>query len=163
MMCSTVHGAFVAKAPRIQALCGGPLEQHATTVHCSPVQQVSARACAQCYFKRWASGNGTVVQVLLVWLVYVYLAMAARESLLLMNGSNIRPWWIWHHYLSALTCLIWLSLPVDSPLLQQCMRGWLAWSVLQGVLMIFQNMCARCLRLLIAMAVAPAGRALLLL
>jgi TMPIT-like protein len=81
------------------------------------------------------------MQVLLVCLIYLYLAMASRESLLLLNGSNIRPWWIWHHYLSALTCIIVLTLPVDSTTLQQFMKGWLQWTVLQGILMILQNMC----------------------
>jgi TMPIT-like protein len=82
------------------------------------------------------------VQALLVYLIYFYMAMASRESLLLLNGSNIRSWWIWHHYLSALTCIIVLTLPVDSPTLQRFMSGWLQWTVLQAILMLAQNMCA---------------------
>ena len=77
-----------------------------------------------------------------MWLIYVYLAMASRESLLLLNGSNIRSWWIRHHYLSALTCIIVLTLPVDSAQLQHFVKGWLQWTVLQAVLMLLQNMCA---------------------
>lgn len=36
--------------------------------------------------------------------------MTVREHILVVNGSNIRPWWIIHHYLSiflAGTLLIW--------------------------------------------------------
>ena len=82
------------------------------------------------------------VQAFLVYMVYVYMAMAARESVLLLNGSNIRSWWIWHHYLAALTCIITLALPVDSHSLQSYVEGWLHWTILQALLMILQNMCA---------------------
>lgn len=71
--------------------------------------------------KRNALSDGLVLhlysgqQIYLVWLSYVYLALALRENVLIVNGSNIRSWWILHHYLSILACLIMLALPVDSP------------------------------------------------
>lgn len=83
-----------------------------------------------------------MLQAFLVYMVYVYMAMAARESVLLLNGSNIRSWWIWHHYIAALTCIITLALPVDSHSLQSYVEGWLHWTILQALLMILQNMCA---------------------
>ena len=82
------------------------------------------------------------MQMFLVYMIYFYTAMACRESLLLLNGSNIRSWWIWHHYLAGLTCLITLTLPTDSAALQSFVKGWLQWTVLQAILMILQNMCA---------------------
>lgn len=74
-------------------------------------------------------------------MIYVYIAMASREGILLLNGSSIRPWWIWHHYISALTCIIFLMMPVDSPAVQRYVEGWLHWSVAQAVLMLAQNRC----------------------
>lgn len=46
--------------------------------------------------------------------LYHYSTMTVREHILVINGSNIRPWWIVHHYLSILaagTLLIWPSGP----------------------------------------------------
>eukprot|EP00892_Ulva_mutabilis_P003293 jgi/Ulvmu1/1335/UM011_0063.1 len=79
------------------------------------------------------------VQVFLVFMVYVYTSMAAREGVLLLNGSRIRHWWLWHHYLSAATCVITLTLPVDSPAVQRFVEGWLHWTVAQAALMLAQN------------------------
>ena len=75
-------------------------------------------------------------------MVYVYISMAAREGVLLLNGSRIRHWWLWHHYISALTCVITLTLPVDSPAVQRFVEGWLHWTVAQAALMLAQNQCA---------------------
>ena len=75
-------------------------------------------------------------------MIYVYIAMASREGVLLLNGSSIRPWWIWHHYLAAFTCIIFLMMPVDSPAVQRYVEGWLHWTVAQAVLMLAQNRCA---------------------
>lgn len=75
-------------------------------------------------------------------MIYVYIAMASREGILLLNGSSIRSWWIWHHYLAAFTCIIFLMMPVDSPAVQRYVEGWLHWTVAQAVLMLAQNRCA---------------------
>lgn len=43
-------------------------------------------------------------------LIYFYMVLALRENVLLANGSNIKPWWINHHYISiaiATTFLTW--------------------------------------------------------
>jgi hypothetical protein len=34
------------------------------------------------------------IQLFLCWLLYFYTAAALRESVLRMNGSHIRPWWV---------------------------------------------------------------------
>lgn len=72
-------------------------------------------------------------------MVYVYIAFAARESVLLMNGSNIRSWWIVHHYFSALVCVVTLALPVDSHSVQDYTASWLLWTMFQAVLILAQN------------------------
>lgn len=41
--------------------------------------------------------------------------MALRESVLLVNGSHIRSWWISHHIWSAAGSLLMLALPISSP------------------------------------------------
>jgi hypothetical protein len=55
------------------------------------------------------------IQAYFAWLCYFYVAMALRESVLLVNGSHIRPWWISHHIWSAAGSLLMLSLPISSP------------------------------------------------
>eukprot|EP00210_Caulerpa_lentillifera_P005642 g5395.t1 len=79
------------------------------------------------------------VQLFLTWLCYLYIALALRENVLIVNGSNIRSWWITHHYLSTLTCLLMLSLPIDSPAFTVFCQRFLRWSALQGVVMLVQN------------------------
>jgi len=38
-------------------------------------------------------------------------SLALRENILKVNGSNIRPWWITHHYLSAFMSVVLLTWP----------------------------------------------------
>ncbi|CAD7703039.1 unnamed protein product [Ostreobium quekettii] len=79
------------------------------------------------------------VQVFLVWLAYVYTAAALRENILVVNGSNIRGWWITHHYLSLVTCIIMLTIPVDSQAWTMFCPKFLRWTVFQAVVMMVQN------------------------
>ena len=79
------------------------------------------------------------IQMFLTWLCYCYIALALRENVLYVNGSNIRSWWIAHHYLSMLTCLLLLSLPVDSPAFTMFCGKLLRWSAFQGIVMLVQN------------------------
>lgn len=55
------------------------------------------------------------IQAYFAWLCYFYVAMALRESVLMVNGSHIRPWWISHHIWSAVGSLLMLALPISSP------------------------------------------------
>lgn len=79
------------------------------------------------------------IQLFLTWLCYIYISLALRENVLYVNGSNIRGWWIVHHYISIVTCLILLSLPVDSPAFTTFCGSFLKWSALQGVVMVVQS------------------------
>lgn len=56
----------------------------------------------------------TGVQLYLLWLTYFYLAAALRETVLMVNGSNIKGWWIKHHCWSAGCALLMLGLSVYS-------------------------------------------------
>ncbi|PSC69322.1 transmembrane 120-like protein isoform B [Micractinium conductrix] len=78
-------------------------------------------------------------QMFLCWLLYFYTASALRESVLKVNGSHIRPWWIHHHYWSVATCMLMLSLPVDSPSVVRSVHTFLWWAVLQGAVIVMQN------------------------
>jgi hypothetical protein len=79
------------------------------------------------------------VQFFLCWLLFFYTATALRESVLKVNGSKIRPWWIQHHYWSMATCVLMLSLPIDSPAVVQACKRFLWWAMLQGFVMVLQN------------------------
>eukprot|EP00741_Cyanophora_paradoxa_P019488 tig00021127_g18812.t1 len=48
-----------------------------------------------------------------IFLVYYYSTLALRENILRMNGSNIKTWWIRHHYLS-LVCVFAICMWPDS-------------------------------------------------
>jgi hypothetical protein len=85
-----------------------------------------------------------LLQLFCMFMLYVFIAMATREGVLLLNGSAIRPWWIWHHYISAFTCVLFIMMPVDSPAVQRYVEGWLHWTVFQAVLMLAQNRSASC-------------------
>ncbi|KNC81644.1 hypothetical protein SARC_06049 [Sphaeroforma arctica JP610] len=42
-----------------------------------------------------------------VFLVWYYSTITLREHILIANGSKIRSWWLWHHYLSIIVvCLL---------------------------------------------------------
>lgn len=40
-----------------------------------------------------------------------YIALALRENILRVNGSNIRPWWIIHHYFTMMQSVLILTWP----------------------------------------------------
>lgn len=79
----------------------------------------------------------------LALLAYVYVALALRENVLLVNGSAIRSWWICHHYWSAGCCLLLLALPIDSPSMHRFCEAFLLWSCFQAAIMFLYNRYAR--------------------
>ncbi|KAF0973287.1 hypothetical protein FDP41_008494 [Naegleria fowleri] len=46
-----------------------------------------------------------------LYLTYFYLTLAIRENILAVNGSNIKAWWIRHHYLSIVLVITLLTWP----------------------------------------------------
>ncbi|KAF5951370.1 hypothetical protein HYC85_009314 [Camellia sinensis] len=49
------------------------------------------------------------VQLYQAWLLILYTGLALRENILRVNGSDIRPWWIKHHYFTMAMALISLT------------------------------------------------------
>ena len=58
--------------------------------------------------------------------------------MLVANGSNIRRWWIRHHYFAITLLLVQLSSPFDEWRLQFTERVH-KWAVMQAVVMLLQN------------------------
>eukprot|EP00899_Mesostigma_viride_P009006 jgi/Mesvir1/18106/Mv09403-RA.1 len=76
------------------------------------------------------------------WLLYFYTSLAIRENILINNGSNIRKWWIVHHYCSIATALVVLTVQIDGDNCehkQRLVRRFLYWTLMQAVVMLFQN------------------------
>lgn len=51
-------------------------------------------------------------------LFYYYLSVAMREEILWVNGSRVREWWFWHHWIScgaAVGLIVW---PWDAAYIQ---------------------------------------------
>ncbi|XP_073131412.1 uncharacterized protein [Henckelia pumila] len=83
------------------------------------------------------------VQLYQAWLLYLYTGLALRENILRVNGSDIRPWWIKHHYCAMAMALISLTWGIEKgPDCAQKQRGiqlFLKWAIMQGFAMILQN------------------------
>ncbi|KAL0299790.1 UNVERIFIED_CONTAM: Transmembrane protein [Sesamum radiatum] len=83
------------------------------------------------------------VQLYQAWLLYLYTGLALRENILRVNGSDIRPWWIKHHYCAMAMALISLTWEIErGPDCAQKQRGvqlFLKWAIMQGVAMMLQN------------------------
>uniref|UniRef100_A0A5B7AYX6 Transmembrane protein 120 n=1 Tax=Davidia involucrata TaxID=16924 RepID=A0A5B7AYX6_DAVIN len=83
------------------------------------------------------------VQLYQAWLLLLYTGLALRENILRVNGSDIRPWWICHHYCAMTMALISLTWEIErQPDCARKQRGiqlFLQWAIMQGVAMLLQN------------------------
>ncbi|KAM3686617.1 hypothetical protein ACJW31_10G015000 [Castanea mollissima] len=83
------------------------------------------------------------VQLYQAWLLFLYTGLALRENILRVNGSDIRPWWIYHHYCAMGMALVSLTWEIKGqPNCAQKQRGvqlFLQWAMMQGVAMLLQN------------------------
>ncbi|XP_042422604.1 transmembrane protein 120 homolog [Zingiber officinale] len=83
------------------------------------------------------------VQLYQAWLLYLYTTLALRENILRVNGSDIRPWWIYHHYCAMLMAIISLTWEIkrqpDCAYKQRGVQLFLVWAMMQGVSMLLQN------------------------
>ncbi|KAG8381641.1 hypothetical protein BUALT_Bualt06G0142700 [Buddleja alternifolia] len=83
------------------------------------------------------------VQLYQAWLLYLYTGLALRENILRVNGSDIRPWWIKHHYCAMVMAVISLTWDIergsDCAHKQRGVQLFLKWAIMQGVAMILQN------------------------
>ncbi|TYI53617.1 hypothetical protein E1A91_D11G017700v1 [Gossypium mustelinum] len=101
------------------------------------------------------------VQLYEAWLLFLYTGLAMRENILRANGSDIRPWWIYHHYCAMLMALVSLTWEIKrQPNCAQKQRGvelFLQWAMMQGVAMLLQNRYQR-QRLYTRIALGKANR-----
>ncbi|EXB87381.1 Transmembrane protein 120-like protein [Morus notabilis] len=83
------------------------------------------------------------VQLYQAWLLFLYTGLALRENILRANGSDIRPWWIYHHYCAMAMALVSLTWEIQGePNCSQKQRGvhlFLQWALMQGISMLLQN------------------------
>ncbi|KAA3460005.1 transmembrane protein 120-like protein [Gossypium australe] len=83
------------------------------------------------------------VQLYQAWLLFLYTGLALRENILWSNGSDIRPWWIYHHYCAMAMALVSITWEVKGqPNCTQKQRGvelFLQWAMMQDVAMLLQN------------------------
>ncbi|KAK4276399.1 hypothetical protein QN277_019347 [Acacia crassicarpa] len=83
------------------------------------------------------------VQLYQAWLLFLYTGLALRENILRVNGSDIRPWWIYHHYCAMIMALVSLTWEIkgqpNCALKQRGVQLFLQWAMMQGVAMLLQN------------------------
>ncbi|XP_021851425.1 uncharacterized protein [Spinacia oleracea] len=83
------------------------------------------------------------VQLYQAWLLFLYTGLALRENVLRVNGSDIRPWWIYHHYCAMVMALVSLTWEIkgqpDCARKQRGVELFLQWAMMQGVAMLLQN------------------------
>ncbi|EFJ29366.1 hypothetical protein SELMODRAFT_227886 [Selaginella moellendorffii] len=101
------------------------------------------------------------VQAYQAWLLFFYTSLALRENILRVNGSDIRPWWVYHHYFAMVTALVSLTWGIQGHpscvRKQEAVRHFLSWAAMQGVSMLLQNRYQR-QRLYTRIALGKAGR-----
>ncbi|KAK3155800.1 hypothetical protein QOZ80_2AG0098820 [Eleusine coracana subsp. coracana] len=96
---------------------------------------------------RWWIWDGCLpalaVQIYQAWLLFLYTSFALRENVLIVNGSDIRPWWIYHHYLAMIIALVSLTWEIkgqpDCSSKQKGVQLFLRWAIMQGIAMHLQN------------------------
>ena len=54
-----------------------------------------------------------IFQLHQLWLLYYYFTLSLRENILYANGSSMKKWWIFHHYVSICITLLILLYPLD--------------------------------------------------
>ncbi|PKA50203.1 hypothetical protein AXF42_Ash017795 [Apostasia shenzhenica] len=83
------------------------------------------------------------VQLYQAWLLFLYTSLALRENILRVNGSDIRPWWVYHHYCAMLMALISITWEIkgqpDCASKQKGVQLFLVWAIMQGIAMLLQN------------------------
>ena len=57
--------------------------------------------------------NRVLFQLHQLWLLYYYFTLSLRENILYANGSSMKKWWIFHHYVSICITLLILLYPDD--------------------------------------------------
>ncbi|KAL1222152.1 hypothetical protein V5N11_011031 [Cardamine amara subsp. amara] len=83
------------------------------------------------------------VQLYEAWLLFLYAGLVMRENILRANGSDIRSWWLYHHYFAMAMALVSLTWGIKGQPncveKQKGVRLFLQWAMMQGVAMLLQN------------------------
>lgn len=98
------------------------------------------------FLRSWMWGGcfpALPVQLYQAWLLFLYTNLALRENILRVNGSDIRPWWIYHHYFAMMMTLVSLTWEIkgqpDCSSKQKGVKLFLVWAIMQGIAMLLQN------------------------
>ncbi|TKR57855.1 hypothetical protein L596_030500 [Steinernema carpocapsae] len=84
-------------------------------------------------------------------MVWYYCTLTIRESILRINGSRIKGWWVLHHYASCVLCGITLTWK-DGECYQQFRHTFILFSLYIGMVQLMQNVYQNgCLRRLHAL------------
>ncbi|KAK5868498.1 hypothetical protein PBY51_009507 [Eleginops maclovinus] len=87
-----------------------------------------------CYFFVSYRFLDAIVNFVLVW---YYCTLTIRESILITNGSRIKGWWVFHHYISAFLSGVMLTWP-DGDLYKTFRNQFLAYSLYQSFVQCLQ-------------------------
>ncbi|XP_030008532.1 transmembrane protein 120A-like [Sphaeramia orbicularis] len=87
-----------------------------------------------CYFFVSYRFLDAILNFLLVW---YYCTLTIRESILITNGSRIKGWWVFHHYISAFLSGVMLTWP-DGNLYKIFRNQFLAYSLYQSFVQCLQ-------------------------
>ncbi|KAM3875357.1 transmembrane protein 120A-like [Diretmus argenteus] len=87
-----------------------------------------------CYFFVSYRFVDAILNFLLVW---YYCTLTIRESILITNGSRIKGWWVFHHYVSAFLSGVMLTWP-DGNLYQIFRNQFLAYTLYQSFVQCLQ-------------------------
>uniref|UniRef100_A0AAX7SVT7 Transmembrane protein 120A n=1 Tax=Astatotilapia calliptera TaxID=8154 RepID=A0AAX7SVT7_ASTCA len=87
-----------------------------------------------CYFFVSYRFSDVILNFLLVW---YYCTLTIRESILITNGSRIKGWWVFHHYISAVLSSVMLTWP-EGNLYHMFRNQFLAYSLYQSFVQCLQ-------------------------
>lgn len=87
-----------------------------------------------CYFFVNYRFVDAILNFLMVW---YYCTLTIRESILITNGSRIKGWWVFHHYISAFLSGVMLTWP-DGKLYETFRNQFLAYSLYQSFVQCLQ-------------------------
>ena len=73
-----------------------------------------------------------------IWLSYYYMTLALRENVLKINGSHIKSWWIYHHYISIIATFVVIGWPDQDIYVNESIKL-NYFLLLQGLVMFMQH------------------------
>lgn len=91
-----------------------------------------------CIVCLWFEENRWLHMLLQLALTTYYVTLAIRENILLVNGSNIKAWWIVHHYITIVSGVLLLTWP-NNATYSRFRNGLHLYGLYNAVLQIFQT------------------------